>query len=37
MVEEVVEPHREILAMLGLPQTFLRDLGIDAAAFDCLP
>ena len=30
-------PYREILAMFGLPQSFLADNGIDPESFDCLP
>jgi hypothetical protein len=32
-----VGQHREILAMFGLPQSFLADNGIDPESFDCLP
>ena len=29
--------HREILAMMGLPMTFLQDVGVDEEVFDALP
>lgn len=35
--EEPAPIQREILAMLQLPQTFLRDVGLDEEFFDSLP
>ena len=39
MIPENVEPpkHRQALEMMGLPQTFLQEAGIDEQFFDSLP
>jgi hypothetical protein len=40
VIPQVPQPpvrDREILRIFGLPQTFLRDAGIDEESFDCLP